>query len=154
MQKIPIGQLLQLLGNAGVIVGIVLLVFELNQNQRMMQAQTRAALSQETADDLFRFSETEGLAELWFRGAQGGELTDLEQLRFNQFVISRMRRQENVQYQFRMGLYDESEYEAQTNGWRRLYAMPGVAAVFCERRSNFSPQYVAEIEDLMEASCE
>lgn len=73
---------------------------------------------------------------------------------FNQFVISRMRSQENVQYQFRTGLYDESEYEAQTNGWRRLYAMPGVAAVFCERRLNFSAQYVAEIEALMEAPCE
>ena len=154
MKKIDLGQLLQILGNAGVIIGIVLLVYELNQNQRMMQAQTRASLSQETADDLFRFSEDEQLAELWFRAAYGGELTDLEQLRFGQFVISRMRRQENVHYQYRMGLYDEREYEAQTNGWRRLYSMPGIAAMFCDRRDAFSPEYVADIEALLEAPCE
>ena len=46
MKRFEVGQALQLLGNFGVIVGILLLVYELNQNRDMMMAQTRNELSQ------------------------------------------------------------------------------------------------------------
>jgi hypothetical protein len=45
MKKLDLAQTLQLVGNAGVIIGILLLVYELAQNREMMRAQTRNELS-------------------------------------------------------------------------------------------------------------
>ena len=45
MKKLDLGQIAHLLGNLGVIVGILLLVYELNQNRSMMPAQTRNSIA-------------------------------------------------------------------------------------------------------------
>jgi hypothetical protein len=154
LKKLELGQTLQLLGNVVVIVGILLLAYELNQNQRMTQAQTRATLSQSSSDALFRVSETEALSDLWFRGLYGANLSEQEQRRFGYLFGAWMRRQENVHYQYRMGLYDAGEFDAQKNSWRGLYSLPGAAAEFCTYRASYSPEYIREIESLLEAPCE
>ena len=40
MKKIDLGQTLGILANVGVVFGILLLAYELNQNRQMMEAQT------------------------------------------------------------------------------------------------------------------
>ena len=45
MKKISLGQTLGILANLGVIAGILLLTYELNQNRQMMQSQTRNAIA-------------------------------------------------------------------------------------------------------------
>jgi len=52
LKKLDVGQTLQLVGNAGVIFGILLLVYELNQNRAMMQAQMRSNISDTLVDIL------------------------------------------------------------------------------------------------------
>ena len=54
MKKIDLGQTLGIVANVGVIAGILLLAYELNQNRQMMQAQTRNAIS-ETIVNRFLF---------------------------------------------------------------------------------------------------
>ena len=46
MKKIDLGQALQILGTAGVILGIFLLVYELNQNRELMAAEIRNSIAQ------------------------------------------------------------------------------------------------------------
>jgi hypothetical protein len=46
MKKIDVGQTLSIIGNVAVVTGILLLVFELNQNREMVMAQTRNEMSQ------------------------------------------------------------------------------------------------------------
>jgi len=55
MKKIDLGQTLTILANVGVLAGILLLVFELNQNREMMRAQTRSELASSLVDTT-RFS--------------------------------------------------------------------------------------------------
>ena len=45
MKKIDRGQTISLLANIGVLIGILLLVFELNQNRALIEAQTRSAIT-------------------------------------------------------------------------------------------------------------
>lgn len=45
MKKIDRGQTISLLANFGVMIGILLLVFELNQNRVVTEAQTRSAIT-------------------------------------------------------------------------------------------------------------
>ena len=63
MKKLDFGQTLQLLGNLGIIVGILLLVYELNQNRHMMMAQTRNELAQEVTNILFELQNNAEMAE-------------------------------------------------------------------------------------------
>lgn len=50
MQKIDVGQLAQLLGNIGVIVGVVFLALEINQNSTLLEAEARTARAQVRID--------------------------------------------------------------------------------------------------------
>lgn len=45
MKKIDRGQTISLLANIGVLIGILLLVFELNHNRVVTEAQTRSAIT-------------------------------------------------------------------------------------------------------------
>ena len=45
MKKIDRGQTISLVANIGVLIGILLLVFELNQNRVVTEAQTRSAIT-------------------------------------------------------------------------------------------------------------
>ena len=149
MKKLDLGQTLQLLGNAGVIIGILLLAYELNQNRQMMQAQTRNELSQGIIEILLAFTDDEESASLWNRGQRGDELTDEESARYRRMAVAELRYHENVHYQYRQGLYDENEFEAHREQWRLLFGEKGRADVFCTARPGLSPEYVAEIEGLL-----
>jgi hypothetical protein len=45
MKKIDRDQTISLLANIGILIGILLLVFELNQNRVVIEAQTRSAIT-------------------------------------------------------------------------------------------------------------
>lgn len=151
MKRIDIGHSIGILANIGVLAGILLLVYELNQNRLMIQAQTRTVLAQGVTDILYRLSTDNEISELWNRGNAGDELTESEASRFTRLVLSQLRYQENVHYQYRMGLYDETEFAAQREAWRRAYNTPGAAEVWCAVRMSFSPEFAAEINGLLGA---
>ena len=150
MKKIDLGQTLQLLGNLGVIVGILLLVYELNQNSEMTRAQTRNELSQGLIEILMGISGDDESASIVLRGDRGEELTEIARQRYENMTISQLRYHENVYYQYRSGLYDETEYLAQREMWRiNVFAEKGLAELFCELRHGFSPEFVAEIDGIL-----
>lgn len=149
MKKIDAGQTLQLLGNFGVIVGILLLVYELNQNRDMMMAQTRNELSQGIVEILLAITEDEESSSLWIRGVRGDDLPEDELTRYRIIANAEARYQENVHYQYRQGLYDESEFQAQRDLWATLYSAKGRADAFCDLRTGLSPEFAAEIEGLL-----
>ena len=150
MKKIDLGQTLQFLGNAGIIVGILLLVYELNQNRDLMRAQTRNELSQGLIEILLELTSDEERANLLYRGNDGEDLTDYEYRRYANMTIVQLRYHENVHYQYRNGLYDEVEFLAQREQWRNtVFTSEGLVTVFCLIRSGLSPEFVAEIDGLL-----
>ncbi len=150
MKKLELGQTLQLLGNAGVIVGILLLVYELSQNRDMMMAQTRNELSQGITEILLDLSSNEERASIFTRGAAGEALSEGESVQYQLMTMAELRYHENVHYQYRNGLYDEDEYRAHRAQWSNVvFTQKGRVAVFCEARAGFSSEFVAEIEGLL-----
>jgi hypothetical protein len=150
LKKIDLGQTLQFLGNAGIILGILLLVYELNQNRDMMMAQTRNELSQGITEILLDISNNEERVSIFTRGAAGEALSEYESAQYQLMTMAELRYHENVHYQYRSGLYDEDEYRAHRAQWSNfVFRQKGRVAVFCEARSGFSPEFVAEIEGLL-----
>ena len=78
MKKLDTGQLLGLIANLGVIAGILLLVFELQQNRIMMEAQTRHELTASLSDQLLAVAEDEAFSRAWSPDDSGlGEAPDV-----------------------------------------------------------------------------
>ncbi len=150
MKKIGFGQTVGILANCGVLAGILLLAYELNQNRQMMEAQTRTALAQGIIDILTSHSSDEATSTLIRRGDADDNLSADEQVRYRRFVIAQFRYHENVHYQYRIGLYDEAEYLAHRATWQNVvFSQPGIVDIFCSTRGNLSPAFVAEIEGLL-----
>lgn len=124
MKKPDLGQTLAILANVGVLFGILLLVYELAQNRQMIRAQTRTTIAEGLTDYLMTVSMDERVTSVLI-GGDAGELTapsadasDIERRPYDILMTASISYYENVHYQYRMGLYDETEFAAQRDRWR------------------------------------
>jgi hypothetical protein len=149
MKKINLGQTIGIVANIGVLVGLLLLVFELQQSREMMEAQTRHAVSQGIVDQLGELASNADLADLQHRAQCGKLNSSLEERRFRSFVNSRLRYWEDVHYQYRRGLYAESEFLAQTQAWRAFLRFSAVSENWKVMKGGFAPEFVEHIDALI-----
>ena len=156
MDKISLNRWLSLVANFGVLIGIILLILELDQNRDMLKSQTKSELAMGVVILTLEIASNEQYADVLARGRAGEPLTPGEKLQFSNHSISMHRYWENVHYQYRNGLYGEADFSTHKNAWRII--MNGdshTVEVWCSRRSTFSPEYVAEIDSVLEKfSCE
>ena len=149
MKKLGSDKALQLLGNLGVIAGILLLVYELNQNREMTRAQTRNAIAQTLIDLQINEANSPELVEILLKVEAGEPVTDIERYRYERTRTALFRYWENVHYQYRNGLYDDDEYLTQREAWRDTLSEAPVRELWCGRRDRQSRQFVAEIDSLI-----
>ena len=150
MESERLNRWLTLGANLGVLIGILLLVFELNQNRDLVRVQIRNELSQGVIDLLRSRAENEQLADILFRAENGEELSPLESSRYTHFHRAFFRYVANVQYQYRQGLYDDSEYGVQRDAWGfYLGRIEPAVNVWCEYRATVSIEVQAEINSLL-----
>lgn len=121
----------------------------------MVRAQTRAEISSELTDLLSQVAGDPQLANLIRRADNGEDLTPDEAAQYGHRSAAMFRYFENVHYQFRQGLYDESEYPAHKDAWRMFFSNSKTAAKnWCIYREIVSPAFRAEIDGLIsENSC-
>jgi len=155
LKKLDLGQTLQLLGNVGVILGILLLVFELNQNRDMMRAQTRNELARGLNDVLSLTISDPGLSEIIVRANAGEQLTPPESLRLVQRTELAFRYWENVHYQYRQDLYDESEFSRHADTIATvLTGSQNMLPFWCDQRLLYSVPFMEFIDELLaESEC-
>jgi hypothetical protein len=136
--------------NLGVLVGIILLIVELDQNREMMKAQTRNELSMGLVGIQRGISENNQLADVIARAVANEPLTPSETVQFSHRSIAMYRYWENVHYQYRVGLYDEIEFSRQKDAWNRyMNANKANVQMWCSFRDTFSPDFAAEIDSLL-----
>ena len=147
MRKLELEQSLKILGNLGVIIGILLLVYELNQNRQMMEAQTRHDLSESIVNQFLDIASDGELAEIIIRGASGTLESEVEQTRFRWWLLSRFRYWEDVHYQYRVGLYDQTEFDAQWEGFKVVLMRDPWVNYFQGNVASFSPEFAAKVHE-------
>lgn len=140
--------------NIAVVAGIVLLIMELDQNREQMRAQTRHELAMGIVDLLQTLAANEQLAGVFYRAHAGEPLTPAEQFQFEVRTNALFRYWEDVHYQYRLGLYDEVEFERQRDAWKASLgrSRPGIA-YWCRVRSLYSPEFAAEMDSLLSTGC-
>ena len=150
MKKFAPGQILGVLANLSVLAGILLLVYELDQNRDMMRAQTRHDIASEFVGLMTSVAENAELASLVRRGDSGAELSDDDQYRYERFTRGVLRYWEDVLYQYRLGMYDETEFAKQRLAWASYFARSkGGVAQWCATRDQFSAEYQRELNALL-----
>jgi hypothetical protein len=156
MEKISLDRWLSLVANLAVLIGIILLIVELDQNRDMLRSQTKSELAMGVVTLTLEIASNEQYADVLARGRAGEPLSPGQKLQFSNHSISMHRYWENVHYQYRFGLYDEVDFSRHKNAWRIIMNSDSpTVEVWCSRRSTFSPQYVAEIDSILEKySCE
>lgn len=141
---------LTLAANLGVLVGIILLIVELDQNRDMMRAQIRHELAMGIVDLLQVPASNEQLAGILYRAHAGEELSPEEQFQFQLRTNALLRYWEDVHYQYRVGLYDETEFARQREAWRASFASSHLAQIYwCQVRTLYSPEFMSEIDKLL-----
>lgn len=136
--------------NIGVLVGIILLIVELDQNREAVQAQTRANLSQGIVDYLGLVAGNAQLASLRRRIDSGEEATIDEQYQYETITRALVRYWENVHYQYRQGLYDDAEFAAHREAIRDYFAYSkAIVEFWCGSKHGMSREFAEEIDGLL-----
>ena len=136
-----------------VLVGLILLVVELRQNQDLMRAQTRHELAMMVVDILHIPAANKQLADVMYRANLGESLTPEELHQFRMRTNALIRYWENVHYQYRQGLYDDPEFDTHRRAWRHLLTGPivsvGIRTYWCQNQSQYSSAFVRELNDVI-----
>ena len=141
MKKIDLGQAITVLANLGVIGGILLLAYELQQNNELMEAEARfnrLAVATENNDSIFENAE---LAELVLKDRNKQELTELERYRLDllaaRIILTR-------EWTFR----ELPRSELPTERWRRATeGMPSMRTVYERNRGTYDPEFEEWFEE-------
>ena len=136
--------------NVGVLIGIILLIVELGQNRDMMKSQTRNELAIGIIDISRGIAENSEFADVLVRARADESLTPTEKLQYNNAMVALFRYWENVHYQYRMGLYDESEFSTHKVAWQIVINRDeSTAQYWCERRHTYSSEFRIDMDALL-----
>ena len=139
--------------NLGVLIGLLLLIAELNQNREMMRAQIRHELAMGIVNLLDTPASNQQLANVLFRGISGEKLAPSEMYQFEMRTNALFRYWEDVHYQYRVGLYDDAEFEKQRDAWKEsLERSPLARDYWCKVRLLYSPEFAREMDGLLAAT--
>ena len=147
---LKISSLISLAANVVTVVGLVIVVVQLYENQRMMRAQTRHELASTIVTILSDTANNPQLASVIYRGSKGLPLTPVEQFQFEFRSNALLRYWEDVHYQFRMGLYDEEEFDRHRDAWAAtIRQSKGFVGYWCRVRQLYSPAFANEMNALL-----
>ncbi len=150
---------LQVGGIFGVLIGLMLLIVELRQNQDLMRAQTRHDIAEMVVEILYVPAANKQLADIMYRANLGENLTPEETHQFTMRTNALFRFWENLHYQYRQGLYDESEFDTHRRAWRSLLTGPtvsiGIRTYWCENQFHYSSAFKEVLnEQIADDLCE
>ncbi len=150
MSKERLMQWIALAANGGTIVGLLMVIMQLQQNRTLMRAQVRHELATTIVELLNSSASNSQLASVVRRAGAGEQLTEDEQFQFRLRSNALLRYWEDVHYQFRLGLYDEVEYSRQKAAWKATFASSvGFVNYWFEVRTLYSPRFASEIDGLL-----
>ena len=143
MKKLELGQMLQLFGNAGVIIGILFLGYELNQNNRFLAEEARSAALQNQISHPELIGTNSEAARLLYSSAGDQPLTELERYQRLNLVIALFRRWEWEYQRSLLGFLELPPKSAYTERYRELQLEPE----WTEVKARFSPGFVAWMDE-------
>lgn len=136
---------LQVLANLGVVAGLLFLGLQLRQNSRMMAAQTRNELTQSIIT-LIQMESDPRVVSAYLKRDSGLSLTPEDSYHLEAVANATLRHWENTFYQHRNGLFDNIEYQADTQVWAMAMKEPAYQSHWKKMRNTYSPDFRGMID--------
>ena len=128
--------------NLGVLVGLILLILEIDQNRQATQAQTRNDIAQGAIGVISLAIDNPNLADIIVRSNRGEELSESEEYMLFSRAEVIFRYWENAHYQYRLGTYDEGEFTRHMVTMREIaWNTASLRQYWCENAGIFSEEY-------------
>lgn len=134
--------------NLAVLVGLVFLVIEINQNNDMMRAQTRSGITDAIIDNI-KIGMDPRVIVAHQKQRNGQPLSDEESILLNQFASATLRLWENTHYQYRNGLFDDAEFDADLAVWREEMQKPEFKLHWSSHRHTYSEAFRTQIDEII-----
>lgn len=133
------------LGAIAVLTSLVYLATQIRQNTRMIKSSIRQQVTMASQNVVFKSID---LAEVLAKAANGGTLTEGEQIQLNQLHRAGLRAFEDFAYQHEHGLLDPSEWTAWLEGIRAAMSMPHMRRNWLATREQYSENLQRVIDPL------
>jgi hypothetical protein len=151
MQSEKLNHWLSILGNIGVIVGIIFLAIEISQNTDMMRSQTRDSITGKNLELLMSIGADEYASDVFSRGMNGdlldGPGASGESLSFFYMFQGTVRIWENEWYQYQQGLFGDQEFAARQRSWGRAMNTPGAKVMWERIKAMYSEEFQNVLDD-------
>jgi hypothetical protein len=146
MRLDKLNQWMTLLANFCVIAGIAILVFELRQNNDLLESEARANIdANRVSQQRMIVENTGGIADLIFRARNGESLSDLEQLRLTAYGSMLVHSFESMYQEINDGPLLESDIPY--TQWAGVFSVtPGLQDHFNDLRSTLDPSFVKFVD--------
>jgi hypothetical protein len=154
----------EIVATVGVVVSLLFVGYEIRQNTSMARGQARQELAALNQEWLLTLGQDAEFATLWLKVWGGGEgsaenpevfaqLSDIEYQRAWYIMTMHLRRLENVYFQYREGLVDESALRSYGFAHVELFRRPQFHYYWVETnsREGFDPDFVRFLEQRIEA---
>ena len=150
MKKIDLGQAITILANFGVLIGILLLVIELNQARVVTEAQTRSAITASIIDLTEMITQSPMGLTIYEKRLNKEPLTVKEIYWQRGASRSVFRHWENVYFQYRVGLFSEEELNTYRVYWRNVTRCQTWQLDFwANTKMQFNPQFREEMDSIL-----
>ena len=146
-----------MLGLLAVVLGLVFVGLEMRQNTKMMRAQIRNSMTENTMEYVGWSATSEALSYAVAINREEGaaELTPSQFLMLWAWVGAQMREWENSFYQNKLGLFTEAEFGARKNIWRQRMTTGARSEIYLrlwmDLAETFAPDFRAEIDRMIAA---
>ena len=152
MDSNELNKWLVLAANIGVLIGLVLVLYEIRQNSDLMQVQISQARADAAKESNQQTFESAYIPAILVKIQQGAELTDEDMVRYITWFRSQNRNQENVLSQYQFGMLDENiprsiKDFARATIWQSEYSREAWRIT----KPGYSDEYIAFIETAVES---
>jgi hypothetical protein len=137
---------IEIIANVGVLLGIILLAYEVNQNNELLSNQARYNLVQNRTFEVNRVVENKEIAEILFNARSGQLITELDRFRVTNFHINSLINWEWDYEQFKTGYITRDNLPLQA--WISALQNNPIFVEFWPRlKTRFTPDFVAFMEE-------
>jgi hypothetical protein len=134
--------------NVGVVIGLALLVYEINQNTEMMQAQINQSRTDTALSEQQAVYTTDHVPSMLAKIARGEQLSDEGLIRYERFFRAFNRNQDNNLWQFNHGYLGENTLHSIRGAVREVIAGHELGIATWElQKYSYTAEYVAFVED-------
>ncbi len=142
-----IGAVAEAVGAVGVILTLAYLAVQIRQNTKSLRATTSQSVMGDASRFLENLYESPELNTLWLTGHRDPDaLSEADRERFHFFIMSWLRRFENIHHQWQSGLLEDDQWESMHTSNLEGVLSPGGRAWWAQNSQRFNRGFRSYID--------